>query len=148
MPAPKSSDLSDPNKQRGVNLMDIRAEAFSRILCQRLFHIINEHVRKYQFGSTPNFGCQYGTFTIKTLLQIRHNHNIPTYEEFFDIVKVFDTVNHDLLIDILERYGAPPKPCSSITRMYTDLKVVLKIGKLKHPSIRQWECNKVIARPQ
>ena len=50
---------------------------------------------------------------------------------FVDIVKELDTVNHDLIMDILEHYVAPPKLRSSIARMYTDLKVVLKIGKLK-----------------
>ena len=30
---------------------------------------------------------------------------------------------------VLEKYGAPPKFCSAVERTYTDLKVVLKIGK-------------------
>ena len=45
------------------------------------------------------------------------------------IVKAFDTINHVMMLKILERYGAPPKLRSAISRMYQDLKVVLKIGK-------------------
>ena len=36
-----------------------------------------------------------------------------------------------MMIEILKRYGAPPKLRSAITRMYADLKIILKIGKLK-----------------
>ena len=41
--APKSGDLSDLNKWRGVTLMDIRSKIFSSILCTRLFKIIRKH---------------------------------------------------------------------------------------------------------
>jgi len=39
------------------------------------------------------------------------------------------TANHELLLQILERYGAPPKFVAAVERMYKDLVVVLKIGK-------------------
>ncbi len=48
---------------------------------------------------------------------------------FVDLVKAYDTANHDLLLHILEKYGAPPKFIASIHNMYTDLVVVLKIEK-------------------
>ena len=40
VPVPKIGDLSDPNKWRGVNLMDIESKIFSILLCKRLFSII------------------------------------------------------------------------------------------------------------
>ena len=46
---------------------------------------------------------------------------------FADFVKAYDTANHDLLLCILEKYGAPPKFIASIHTMYTDLVVVLII---------------------
>ena len=67
--------------------------------------------------------------TIKTLLHTRHNHDLPTYVAFVDLVKSFDTVDHTLMLQILKKYGAPPKLRSSITRIYQDLKIVLNIGK-------------------
>jgi hypothetical protein len=48
---------------------------------------------------------------------------------FVDLVKAYDTANHDLLLKDLEKYGAPPKFVAAIKTMYTDLKVVLKIDK-------------------
>ena len=76
---------------------------------------------------------------------MRHNHNLPSYVTFFDLVKVFDTVNHKMMLQILERYGAPPKLRSAISRMYKDLKIVLKIWKVEEKmnqtvGVRQGEC--------
>ena len=109
--------------------MDIGANVFSSLICKRLFKIIKKHGVKYRFGSSPGVGCQDGTFTIKTILHTRHNHNLPSYAAFDDLVKAFDTVNHDMMLKILEWYGALPKLRSAISRMYQDLKFVLKIGK-------------------
>ena len=61
----------------------------------------------------------------------RHNHDLPTYVAFVDLVKVFDTFDHTLILHILKNYGAPPNLRSSIDRMYQYLKVVLKIGKIE-----------------
>ena len=65
VPVSKSGDLYDPNKLRGLNLMDIGAKVFSSLICKRLFKIIRKHGVKYQFGSSPGVGRQDGTFTIK-----------------------------------------------------------------------------------
>ena len=50
-----------------------------------------------------------------------------------------------MMLNILERYVAPPKLRSAISRMYQDLKVVLKIGKIEQKmsqtvGVRQDDC--------
>ena len=130
VPVPKSGNLSDPNKWRGVTLMDLGSKIFSSIMCTHLFRIIDAHGVKYEFGSMQGVGCQDGSFTINTMLHLRHNHNLPTFVMFADLVKDFDTSNHVLMIRILWRYGCPPKLCSAIERMYSDNKVRLIIGKI------------------
>ena len=111
--------------------MDIGSKVFSNILCTRLFKVIYKHGVKYQFGSTPGVGCQDGTFTIKTLLHLRHNHNLPIWVAFADLVKAFDTLNHQLMLVILAKYGCPPNLCDTITRMYKDSMVKLVIGEFE-----------------
>ena len=100
-------------------------------MCGRLFKIIIKHSVKFQLGSTPEVGCQDGTFTIKTLLHLRHNHKLPTWVEFTDHVKAFNTSNHTLLIYILGKYGAPPRLLLAIKHMYEKKTVKIIIGKVE-----------------
>ena len=109
--------------------MDLGSKIFSSILCTRLFVIIRKHGVKYQFGSTPGVGCQGGSFTIKMMLHLRHNHKLPTFVMFADLVKAFETSNHKLMVEILAKYGCPPKLRSAICRMYADSKVRLILGE-------------------
>ena len=139
VPVPKSGNLSDPNKWQGVTLMDLGSKIFSSIMCTHLFRIIDAHGVKYQFGLTPVVGCQDGSFTIKKMLHLRHNHNLPTWVMFADIVKAFNTYNHVLRIKILRRYGCPPKLCSAIERMYSNNRVRLIIEKSTPPSLLRVE---------
>ena len=114
-----------------MNLMDIGAKVFSSIMCKILFKINNLHGVKYQFGYSPGVGCQDGLFALMTALHVQHNHNLPTFVAFVDLVKALNTVYHGMMIGVLKIYGAPPKLRSAIEHMYDDMKIVLKIGKVK-----------------
>ena len=99
---------------------------------------------KYQFGSTPGVGCQDGRFTIKTMLHLWYNHNLPTFIMFADLVKSLNTSNQKLMLEILNKYGCPPKLCSAIRRMYTDNKVKLILRKIDisipfEVGVKQWD---------
>ncbi len=49
---------------------------------------------------------------------------------FVDLLKAYDTNNHDLLLKVCKKYGAPPKFVAAIKTMYTNITVViLKIDK-------------------
>ena len=109
--------------------MDMGSKIFSSILCTWLFKIIKLHGVKYQFGSTAGVGCQDGRFTIKTLLKLRHTHNLPRWVLFAYLVKAFYTSNQVLIIKVLQRYGCPPNLRSAIERMYKNSIIRLKIGK-------------------
>ena len=97
---PNKGDTANPNKWIGVTLMDISNKIYISIMFGRLFKIISKHGVKCQFGSTPGVRFQDVTFTIKKLLHLRHNHNLPTWVAFADLFKTFDTSSHALLISI------------------------------------------------
>ena len=125
--------------------MDIGAKVFCSMMCERLFKIIKLHGCATQFGSSPGVGFQDGCFSIKGALHTRHKHNLPTYVAFVDLVNIFDTVSHIMMLKILERYGTPPKLCFAISWMYDELKILLKIGEAKSEmgqkvGVRQGDC--------
>ena len=129
IPVQKVSHPTNPNQYRIVNLMDVGSKIFSRILTARLYKLLALHGTKYQFGATPNSGCQDANYTLKTLLHLRRQHNLETFVVFADLAKAFDTTDHVLISNILQRYGAPPRLVNSIERLYSNLHVTLKIGK-------------------
>ena len=130
-PIPKTPDPDDPNQFRIINLMDVGSKIFSKIMTTRAYILLDKHGTKYQFGATPKVGCQDGNFVLRTATHLRRQHNLETYVIFADLVKAFDTSNHDLIIDIIRKLGGPTKFCNAIERLYTDLTVTLKIGKEK-----------------
>ena len=111
--------------------MDIGKKIYIGIMCERLFKIISKHGVKFQFGSTPGVGCQDGTFTKKTLLHLGNNYNLPKWVALADLFKSFNNSNHELLIGILGKYGAPPRLFSVIKRMYDKSKVNINIGNIE-----------------
>ena len=108
--------------------MGFMSKIFSCVINVRCFNISDSHGTMYQFCGMPKIGCNDGLFTIKNLLNVINNYNLPTFVDFVNIVKAFDTASQKLLIKVLEIYGSPPKFFSDIHIMYQDLIVVLKIG--------------------
>ena len=74
--------------------MDGCSKLCSYMLNKQLYSLLDEHGIRTQFGVTPNVGCQDGSFTLKSLLHLRHQHNLPTCVAFVDLVKAYDTTNH------------------------------------------------------
>jgi hypothetical protein len=128
---PKKGNLHDLNKWRLINLMDVGSKIVSCILTERAYSLLKTNCVKTQFGATPLVGCQDGNFTLKTLLHLRHQHNLPSYVAFIDLVKAYDTANHKLLIELLARYGAPRKLCDIVERLYSDLTVTINVEGIK-----------------
>ena len=84
----------------GVSLPTVKD--FSCMMNVRAFKILDMHGTKWQFGGTPKQGCANGLFTLKTLLNMRKNHNLQTHVCF---VKAYDTADHKLncLLLLFER---------------------------------------------
>jgi hypothetical protein len=70
VPVPKSGDLSDPNKWRGIMLMDVGSKIFSSVMNEQAFKLLDMSGTKFQFGGTPELGCRDGLFVLKTLLNL------------------------------------------------------------------------------
>jgi hypothetical protein len=127
----QKGDAADPSNWRAIALKDMTARIMSAILNARLIKVIQVHGIETQYGSQPKRGCQDGTFVLRSALSTRRYHNLPTWALFVDLVKAFDTVNHELLFQLLARYGVPANLVNAVRRMYNNVRVKLQVGKEK-----------------
>ncbi len=61
---------------------------------------------------------------------MRRQHGLESFVLFVDLVKVFDTIQHTLLLQILERYGIPLALKIVSEKMYKNCQVEITCGKV------------------
>ena len=62
-----------------------------------------------QFGSTLEIGYTDGSFLVKTLLQMRKETDKSAWVVFVDLINAFDSINHELRFNLLEKFGIPDR---------------------------------------
>ena len=144
VPVPKSGDLSDMNKWGGVMIMEIMSNIFSCVINVRCYEILYAHEKKLQLGGTLEISFSNGLFIIKTLLNIKNNHNTPTLVYIFRLSQVLWYL-WPLFID-----KSTGKIWSSINfflaihRIYQDLMVFLNIERSQNKLSKKWKLYKEI----
>ena len=128
---PKTGDLSNPNKWRGIALGDIAAKSISSIIAYRLTQHLCTFGMDEQCGSLFGKGCVDATFTLKKALQQLREQGQDAHVLFVDLVKAYDSVNRELLWKILNKYGVPDETITVLKKLHTNVKYLLRVGKEK-----------------
>ena len=100
-------------------------------MIKRLQTVLKDKGFLLQFGSTPKTGCPDAQMTLKSILQLRREHDLDSWVVFMDLVKAFDTAYHKLLLQLLKKIGIPDKIIRVVEKLYTDFRMEFKIGKVK-----------------
>jgi hypothetical protein len=85
--------------------------------------------RKKQLTNTIITHVIGTTYWLRSTLQLRKEHQQDTSLLFIDLIKAFDTANHDLLFAILEKYGAPRALIDFIQRLHDNFQLKLVFYK-------------------
>ena len=104
----------------------------SIVLTIRLQPVLEKIGTPIQFGASPNTGCPDGSFSLRSMLQMNKEHDIDSWVVFVDLVKVFDSIHHEFMFKLLQKYGIPNRPLQVIKKLYRDFKIQIKIGKCKN----------------
>ena len=126
---PKGGDLLDPGRWRSITLLDAAGKVMSTILTNRLNLILKDEGLEQQNGFSPGRGTIDGSFCVRTMLAKRKEHNVETWAYFLDLVKAFDTVPRQALLQVLEKFGVPDRMVKMIERMLSNNVVKLQVRK-------------------
>jgi hypothetical protein len=93
--------------------------------------MLKEHGIKEQLGCQPQRGCRDTLFIVRSALQIRHKHMQSTWVIFVDLVKAFDTIDRDLLFEILSKFRIPHSMIYVTRRLYDETEIKISVGSEK-----------------
>jgi hypothetical protein len=123
--------LIEKKNWRLIALRDVLSKLLSSIVTQRLGGHLKHVGLKEQSRFMHSHGCVDATASLKTTLQSMTDSNQDAYVIFVDLVKVFDSVNREMLWQILVKLGIPVPLVNVIMKMYTDIEVSASAGKMK-----------------
>jgi hypothetical protein len=64
-------------------------------------------------------------------LQTLREHNHKAHVLFINLVNAYDTVNHELLWKILEKFGIPPQMIKVLQKLYTNVSYHMSVAGKK-----------------
>ena len=107
IPLYKKGQKCQTNNYRPISLLSPSNKIFEKILCKQLTNFLqcNNVLLKYQFGFRKLYSTTLALieFTDKVRSILDEGNYVMSI--FVDLTKVFDTVDHEMLLYKLDRYG-------------------------------------------
>jgi len=120
---------------RPISLLTNISKVFEKVIFKRCYKFLDESnlLDPYQFGFRPKHSTiDANTLLIKDILQSL-NKNEYTLAVFCDLSKAFDTIDHDILLYKLHRYGIRGNALKLIASYLSNRKQYVLNGK--HSSV-------------
>ena len=100
--------------------MAIAAKLYNKMILNRLVHFIEPILRKNQNGFRRGRSTLSQILCLRRIIEESKLSNRDLALVYVDFSKAFDSVDRNILFDILKLYGMPDKIISAIKVLYTD----------------------------
>ena len=120
--------MNNLNNYCGICLKETMAKIVSSFIASWLLSVFKTHGCSSQFSHT---GCQEPLQILRLALTIRCHHGKETYALIINLIKAFDSINHDLLLKLLSRYGMPKTLIDIIKKLYQNCSIQFQVNSEK-----------------
>lgn len=112
-----------------LSLLAVAGKVLAKVLLQRLLNNITESLLpESQCGFRNNRSTVDMVFTARQLQEKCREQHQDLFMAFVDLSKAFDTVQRDLLWDILLRFGCPSKFVNILRQFHDGMNARVTIG--------------------
>jgi hypothetical protein len=130
IPIYKMGDKTDRNNFRGISLLSTAYRILSNILLARLTPYVSEIIGNYQCGFRRNRSTMDQIFYIRQILEKKWKYNGTVHQLFIDLKKAYDSINRDVLYNILLEFGIPKKLVRLIKMCLNETYSKVCVGKI------------------
>ena len=107
IPLFKKGDRSNPENYRPISLLTSLSKVFEKVLCKRMtkFFKRNESFTPNQYGFRNKRSCTHAIGEVLDYIRNKMEKRNAGSACFIDLKKAFDTLDHKILLQKLEKYG-------------------------------------------
>ena len=109
-------------------LLESAYKIAAKILHARLLPIAENLDRESQCGYRQGRSCSDAIFSVKVVVQKRKEHDMETWVLFLDLVKAFDRVPRELLWQVLDKSGVPPKLLRILKSLHQEVTINFEVA--------------------
>ena len=130
---PKKGDATEYNNWRGIILLSVVSEVFTRIILTIIQLAMDKQLRKGQAGSRKGRACTEQISTLRNIIEQCMEWQASLHLNFIVFEKALDSVHRDTLWKLIGLYGIPQKIISSMINVQggADADVKTRIGKAR-----------------
>ena len=94
---------------RPVSVLNIISKLFEKLINKQFVEYVEQHLSPYLCGYRKGYSTQYALLSLIEKWKHFRDRNGYSAAILMDLLKAFDTINHDLLIAKLHSYGVGDK---------------------------------------
>ena len=112
IPLHKGGVKNEATNYRPISLLPLFSKIFEKVIKHRLITFLDKNnlITDNQFGFRKSHSTELAVIDIQNTLLKNLDNNKLTCTIFLDLAKAFDSVNHNILLKKLERYGIRGMP--------------------------------------
>jgi hypothetical protein len=134
VPVPKKGDLSQMTNYRGISLMSAAAKIFNRLILNRIKPVVDTVLRRNQAGFRSGRSTIDQICALRRIFEGAELKQLPLVAIFVDFKKAFDSINRQLLFEIMLLYGVPSEMVNAARKLYDNSKATVQVnGKTSEP---------------